>query len=222
MSDAEVTGSTPSTNASPKQWPGAFGIYGQSRDAIRRNIWLLVQMWVVYFAIVLVLSLVGRSQTLLVNIITTVIAVVFSVMLISVLLAGARGKQVKHNELFGDNLAMLSLKLLGLYLLVGLILTLSFLALIVPFFFVYPRLVLAPYYLIDQNLGVFDAISRSWNDTKGNAGKVWGIVGVMFLMYLLVFTIIGIPFAIYFLIMYGSAQPLLYLYVSESHPAPVA
>lgn len=65
--------------------------------------------------------------------------------------------------------------LLGL--LVGLILLGSLLLLIVPFFIVLPRVVLAPYFLIDRNLDVIDAL-RASNEAYKQYHGVWGVLGV--------------------------------------------
>jgi len=111
------------------------------------------------------------------------------------------------------------LPFLGLSLLTGLIAIASFLLFIVPAFFVIPRLALAQYFLIEGKLGVGDAISASWNATRGHVGKVWGIFGVNLLFGLLFLTFIGIPFALYFIVMYQAAFMVLYMYIKRSPAA---
>lgn len=83
---------------------------------------------------------------------------------------------------------------------------------IIPVFFIAPRLVLAQYFIVDKNMGPVESIRASWNATKGNVGKVYGIFGATLVMSLLMLTIIGIPFALYFLLMYSAAYPLLYVW----------
>lgn len=87
--------------------------------------------------------------------------------------------------------------------------------LVVPFFIVMPRLVLAPYYLVRKKMAATDALRASWDTTKGSVGKVYGIVGVYILIALLALTLIGIPFAIYFGIMYSATFTILYTYLAE-------
>jgi membrane-anchored glycerophosphoryl diester phosphodiesterase (GDPDase) len=119
---------------------------------------------------------------------------------------------------------MVVLKYIANAVIITLLLAIAFVLLVVPFFFVLPRLVLAPYFLVDQKLGPIVATRRSWQATKGHAGKIWGIIGASLAMALLAVTIIGIPFAIYFLFMYGAASALAYDFVAKqtalTQPAP--
>lgn len=81
---------------------------------------------------------------------------------------------------------------------------------------------LAQYFLIEGKLGIVDSLSASWNATKGNVGKVWGIFGVSLLFGLLFLTFIGIPFAIYFIVMYQAAFAVLYMYLKQSPTSTTA
>jgi membrane-anchored glycerophosphoryl diester phosphodiesterase (GDPDase) len=110
--------------------------------------------------------------------------------------------------------------MLGLMLLLWVVLSLSLLLFVIPFFFVLPRLVLSPYYLVNQNLGPIAALKASWEKTKGHSGKVWGIIGVNILFVLLCVTIIGIPVALYLLFMYASASPVLYYWINRQSTQP--
>ena len=56
---------------------------------------------------------------------------------------------------------------------VSILLVLSFIAFIVPFFFVMPRLMMAPYFLFDNR--PIESIKASWAATKGHVGKVWDL-----------------------------------------------
>lgn len=47
------------------------------------------------------------------------------------------------------------------------------------------RYFLAPYVLVDQGVGIREAMERSDTMTKGRAGSVWGIIGVFLLIYLI-------------------------------------
>ena len=107
------------------------------------------------------------------------------------------------------------------YLLCGAILVASFIALIVPFFFIAPRLVNVGYFILDKNMGVMDALKASWNTTDKNVGKVYGIVGAYIAYSLLFITIIGIPFAIYFIVMYSASTTVYYEYTSKQNPNPL-
>jgi hypothetical protein len=69
-----------------------------------------------------------------------------------------------------------------------------------------------------------DAYKASWAETKGYAINIWGIIAVNILFALLIVTIIGIPFSIYFLIMYSAAFAVFYLYLTDkvSLKVPIA
>lgn len=138
-----------------------------------------------------------------------------------ILLAGVRGQKLSIGDALSKALP-LWLKMIGLTIVVGLSLFVSFLLLVIPFFFVLPRLSLAHYFLVDKNMGVMEAYKASWAVTKGSSGKVWGVIGATFLMMLLMITIIGIPFSIYFLVMYSGAYAVLYEFLNKSKPAAPA
>jgi hypothetical protein len=214
-----------SSNPAPAtNWPGAFGIYKYSRQAVRRNIWPLVGVYVIVFVLSVVVSTVldpqssGRSTdspsgfTFLAFLVNLVVSAVAGVAVTDLLLSGAKGEKLTFGQSF-RKVQPLWLKMVAQYVLLYVILLVSFLALIIPFFIVLPRVMLAPYFLVDKQMGPIEALKASWAQTKGNVGKVWGIIGASIAMALLIFTIIGIPFAIYFLIMYSAAYVVLYQFV---------
>jgi len=132
--------------------------------------------------------------------------------LVFIWLAGTQGKVKTVQDSLKDTYPVF-IKYLVLQILVGLLIGASLLLLIIPFFFVYPRLALAQYYLIDKKMGIMDAINASWNNTKGYSVKVWTVTLAAISMALLALTIIGIPFAIYFLVMYSAAMAVLYKHI---------
>jgi hypothetical protein len=138
-----------------------------------------------------------------------------------VYLAGVRGQKLGFGDAVSKALPFF-FRMIGLWIVVAVTLFVSFILLVIPFFFVLPRVSLAHYFLIDQDMGVMEAFKASWAATKGHAGKVWGIIGATILMALLMVTIIGIPFSIYFLIMYSAAYAVLYSFLGKSAPAPAA
>lgn len=97
-----------------------------------------------------------------------------------------------------------------LMVILGVVTMASAAALVVPFFIIVPRLILAPYILISENVGAVDALRKSWAMTSGHVGKVWGMFGYGLLLGLLCVTLIGIPFAIYLGVMYSAAVAILY------------
>lgn len=61
------------------------------------------------------------------------------------------------------------LRVIATSVIVGIASYVALLCCIIPFFFIAPRLIIAPIYVIDNpNISVGEAIERSWNATKGN------------------------------------------------------
>lgn len=204
----------------PTTWPGGFGVYKYSKKAVLRNgntIGLLIVISIVFGIGV------GMIKAPAGDLLSTIISIVLEVALITAYIASVRGNKISLGDSFSKLSPMMFLKMFLVYILTGLILIASLIALIVPFFFVLPRVLLAPYYLVDKNLGIIESIKASWNETKGHASKIWGIIGVSIGIVMLSITIIGIPFAIYFYFMYLAAMAVAYEYINKNPAAqPVA
>lgn len=229
MADAPQAPKTEAAvSGAPSTWPGAFGAYKYSKAAVMQNIGTLI----IIYIIVAIID--GIAQSVLKNtggLISFLINGLAMASYVLVFLAGIRGQKLSIGDAISKALPYW-LKMLGLLIVVGLSLVISFLLLVIPFFFVLPRLSLAYYFLVDKNMGIMEAYKASWEATKGHSGKVWGIIGATFLMVLLMITIIGIPFSIYFLIMYSGAYAVFYEFLNKggkpaaapavSAPAPTA
>jgi hypothetical protein len=201
----------------PEQWPGAFGVYKYSREAVKLNFVTLAIFWLISAVLGAVLQrLLGTVGDLLSFLLGALASAGFALTFLSSL----RGQKLAFGEAFKKSLPFL-LKMALLSILVALLMVASLFLFIIPFFFVFPRLSLTNYFLVDKNTGVIGAIKASWAATKGSSGKVWGIIGVTFLMALLFVTLIGIPVAIYLIIMYSGATAVLYEYLNL-HPAAQA
>jgi len=207
----------------PDTWPGAFDAYKFSRDAVKHNLVPLLQIWVGYFVIVLIVTGASHSTTaasaLASSLVSFLLGSVFTVITTRIFLACVRGRHMSVSEAFGGDLPQLTLRMIGLEILVVLSIVGSFALLILPALFVIPRLSLAPYFLIDKDSAALDAYKASWAATKGHSLKVWGIIGVSFLMLLPIVTIVGAPVSLYLLFMYSAANAVLYAYLLQ-HPAP--
>jgi len=89
----------------------------------------------------------------------------------------AEGKEPTLRSIWNEvTQSWLWLKLLGLGALTVLILLVGFILLIVPGVIFLWRLFLAPYVLVDRKTTVMDALSQSWNMTKGYAWPVYSIL----------------------------------------------
>jgi len=202
----------------PSTWPGGFGAYKFSKKAVKFNLGTIVLLWIIDLAV-------GGGFDFIFKRGGGLVGLVFGSLVMAALtltfIASVRGKRLEIGEAFSQALTFW-LRMIGLTLLVSITIVISILLLVVPFFFVFPRLVLASYFLVDKNQGVIDAYKASWNATKGHVGKVYGIVGATILMALLMVTIIGIPFSIYFLVMYSAVFAVLYEFINKPTPAPAA
>jgi hypothetical protein len=97
-------------------------------------------------------------------------------------LAGVRKKVMTWQEAFKQGLQHFW-RLFGLMIMLVIILSVALLLLIVPFFILLPRLFLAPYFLVDQKMGPFQALKASNAAYKAHKGT-WGVIGVLFLLNL--------------------------------------
>jgi hypothetical protein len=201
----------------PATWPGAFGTYKYSKQAVKLNVGTLVALYVLALVVG---GLLGFALKEVGQVISYLVDSVVAASFVIIFLAGIRGQRISIEQAVKDALPFW-LKMIGLTILVGASLFASFILLIIPFFFVLPRLTLANYFLIDKKMGIVEAYSASWTATKGHTGKIWGIIGATILMALLMITIIGIPFSIYFLIMYSGATAILYSFIVKN-PAVAA
>ena len=138
-----------------------------------------------------------------------------TVALTSVFLSGLHGKKVSLDKAL-NVIGPLWWKMVLLNLLVLVTVIGGLILLIVPGFIFATRLVLAPYFLVDQKLGVLEAYKASWHATKGNGGKIWAIFGVTLLMILPTVTVIGFIATIYLTWMYSAVFALLYTYITGS------
>lgn len=201
-------------------WPGAFGLYNTSKAAIKLN-WVPLLLLVLASLIISALGDIFFKGDIQIvgDIISFIFSSLVSVSIYIVTLAGVRGKKVILGNVIKDSLPYwVPMILLTLLLIV--ISIVSFLVLIVPFFLIFPRLVLATYYLVDKNLDPIDSLKASWAATDGQLINIYGIIGANLAMALLIFTIVGIPFAFYFLFMYSAATALLYVFVGKQSDTP--
>ena len=212
---------TPLVEKVPSVWQGAFALLKNSKAVIRVNLWTVVPLALLNIAA----SGVGNAKNenpssvyLVLLLISIIASVILSVALALALLASIDNKKMSIGEALSKSFGYcVNYFLLTVVMIV--LLTVSLLALIVPFFFVLPRVLLAEYYLIDKNMGPIESLKASWNDSKGHVGKVYGIIGVNILFVLIMLTIIGIPIAIYFILMYSAALPILYRWILRNQAA---
>lgn len=191
--ETETSAETPTQSVAPAaqpahDLPGAFKLFKPSVRAVSNN--LPAYLWLSGVPLVIVLAAqivqffsgsTGKFSApyLLLAAVGGILSLVVAPALILLQLRSVRKQPAAAAELFQEGLKHLW-RLVGLGIVISLGLLVSFLALIVPFFFVLPRVVLAPYFLIDQNFGVFDAL-RASNEAYKRRHGIYGILGVSFL-----------------------------------------
>lgn len=208
-----MSSETSPNSANLAAWPGAFGAYKLSKNAVLVNVWTIVALTVIVYAVSLLLEPLAKAAHIplvYAQVASFLLGLWVGVALIIASLASARHAKISVGKSLQDALPY-TFKYFLLSILTMLLAIVSLLLFIVPFFFVAPRLMLSPYYLVDKKLGPVDALKASWHASKGNVGKIWGIIGVSFLFGLLCLVLVGI----YFSIMYTAVVAIFYLYLSR-------
>lgn len=199
----------------PSVWPGAFGLFKNSKAAIRNVLWTYVGLMLISMAVSFAVSIVGGSPEnnaglyLGAQLVSIVASILFSIASMIIEFSGIRNEKISVADSLSKSLPLF-VRMLLLGILLGVIAVVSALLFFIPFIFVLPRIILAPYYMVDKNMGVMESFNASWEAGKGLLGKVWGIIGASVVFALPIFTIIGIPVSIYLFIMYGAAWAILY------------
>lgn len=222
--------------ASNSHYPGAFALFKPSKDAIIRSWKSLALTFVLSIGISIVIGIIigllfGNNTPAMttptdfttlqelslaknVNSLLSNLASIFLIAMSSlIVLSSVRGKVVE----FSDALSYATkhyVRFLLANILAGLAIIGGLLLFIIPGIIIAVRLSLLNYVLLDnEKLGAVDAFKKSWELTKGHSGKIWGIIGVNFLMILPIFTIIGIPVSIVLIVLYAAASAILYTYL---------
>jgi hypothetical protein len=204
----------------PDTWPGAVKLFAYSKRVVLVNTWIILGL---YFSVIVVSGLLmslfdhDSSRRAGAQVLVQLITLIFDIGIVVAILQGLRDKKITYWASLSEALP-LYLNMVLLTILEFVIAVVSLALLVVPFFFVVPRLTLARYFLVDQKLNAIDALKASWRATEGHVGKVYGIIGLSIAMALLMFTIIGIPVALYLLFMYSASLAVLYAYVLEHAP----
>lgn len=201
----------------PSSWPGGFGVYKHSKKAVLLNLETLLVLWVAIVVLDVLANLILKQNPVGEAILFILLAPITAANTLTVI-AGVRGQKLAVGDAVNKAVS-LWLKMIVMFVIMGLIMVVSILLLVIPFFFVMPRVLLSYYFLVDKDMGITDSVKASWEITKGNVGKIYGIIGVNIAMVLLMVTIIGIPFSLYFLLMYAAAYAVLYEFLGKTRPA---
>lgn len=180
---------SPKPATTNQEFPDAFSLFKPSWAAFRLNLDTFVMQLLFPFGFMLLATLLLRLAADNSSVATDIAAITASVlavasfivvspMLLLTQLYSVREKRVAFDHVFKESLHYIP-RLLGLFILCALIIALGFVLLIVPGIFAIQRLLLAPYYLIDKNMGIIASIRKSFTTGKKYSGAVWGVAGVL-------------------------------------------
>lgn len=207
-------------NNRKQAWPGAFGAFKPSSDAVRRSLRTLIWLAILDVVVNLGMSIVFRAVFgsvaggTLYDIGSLFISALFIIAQVYTYIQSVRGKRVKLETLY-QAVSPYWMRMVLLDLLIVVTVVVGLVLLIIPGIYFALRLSLAPYFLVDKNMEVMDAYKASWDATKGNVMKILGIIGVYLLMVLPIITIIGALATIYFTFMYAAVFAVLYEYLND-------
>lgn len=204
--------------AEQAELPSAFSLLRPSVDAIKLNIWTFVALWL--FS--LIASMVGNlgeeslsGTNFFFGIIGFVVTLIISSILQVLYLRSAQNKQRELDETVRESRPFL-VRLILLQILTAIFIICGFILLIIPGLFAIQRLLLAPYFLVDKNMGIIDSMKASAEAGKQYSGAMWGLLGVMLVYTLLIFTIILIPLSFVLLLIYSVAPAIRYLQIQNA------
>jgi len=212
-----------------KELPSAFSLFKPSLNAVLKNwdsflIFALVPAIYSQFVSRVFNSRVIDSFTALKAIdhigLYVAVLVVVSLLTLPIIpylqLKSAQNKRVNPMTAFNEGVGFFW-RILGLSLIVGLMVIAGFLLLIVPGLIVIRRYILAPYYLIDQNLSIGEAMRKSAEQSKQYSKAIWFVIGVSGLLSLAaVIPVIGTAISLLLTTAYGCALPYRYLQISKA------
>jgi membrane-anchored glycerophosphoryl diester phosphodiesterase (GDPDase) len=176
-------------NASSETLPDAFSLFRPSWNALRVNLstFALLLLFPVGMMLLTALTWEGVVQgdkivlgiaPILSFLAAIVVSLVTTAILVSLELKSVENEHVGFDAALRFGLPYLP-RLIGLFVVSGLIMLVGFLLLIIPGFFAIQRLLLAPYFLVDKNTGVKEAIRLSWRASKKHSSAMWGIAGII-------------------------------------------
>lgn len=169
-------------------------------ETTKANFWFVVG---VYLTVMVVGSLASifvetrlvvenSSAFWLLNAISWVLGLITSMGLIKISLALHDGGEFKYSDLFTNYQRFF--RVLGASILIGIIVVIGFVLLIVPGFILALRLQFTMFLIIDEDLGITDAIKKSWEITRGSAGNLFlfWLLSILIIIVGLIALIVGL------------------------------
>jgi uncharacterized membrane protein len=132
-------------------------------------------------------------------------------------LHAAKGEIVNFKDAFSSKSYDKFWRFIGLGIVVSVVVILGLIAFIVPGIIFIRRYFLAPYYVMDRDMSIFDAMKASAKESKQFSGAVYGVLGVVLLIAMLsVFSLPGLVASAILTVLYATAPALRYLEIKKA------
>jgi uncharacterized membrane protein len=215
-------------NTVPAELPGAFSLLKPSWHAIKLNFITLVE----FIIIPLILSLLSTLMPHLlhstnhsgapavistaINLLSGILSLMFAPGMTYTLLKGTKGERIDFYPAFRAGLTYFW-RYLGVTICTTFLIVVGLILLIVPGIFMIRRYFLAPYYLIDRDLGIFETLRTCKSNSKQFGNKVLGVFCVQALfIIILIIPVLGWIAGVILSIMYYSAPAIRYRQITAA------
>lgn len=168
-----------------------FALFNQSLNLIRKNIQIYALVYAVPLFFTILSPMQEKDLSITSKTITTadsalvaigaIVSLVLAVMAIGLNISTAMHKKTSFSELW-DFARKYTFRLLGLWIITGLIVLGRLFLLIVPGLIFLQRYLLASYLMVDQDLGIIESLKKSAVLSKPFPGAIWGLIGVSILI----------------------------------------
>ncbi|HSX00121.1 MAG TPA: hypothetical protein VLH38_03740 [Patescibacteria group bacterium] len=229
---------------SKENLPSAFALFAPSIAAFKTNMGVLIglffspliatiPLFVLALSFAVSISHTSRSTSatagggfiialLFVYLAVIIITTIVSIAIIAATTKAAEGEKLGYLESLRMGLHHFW-RFVGLGICTGALILLGLVLLIVPGLILMKRYFLAPYYLVNKNMGIAESMQQSAEDTK-KYGGIWGLMGVLLLIELVsLIPFVGWVLTLGGILFYGCAPALRYLQIQKlvDHAAPV-
>ncbi len=168
---ADQVAATKIETPSPGNWPGTLNAYRLVKPYVKLHIWDFVSAIGLTLVVILVADIIiailfkhSFTATVLNEIVSLGVGALYTIVAAMMYFKSLKSDEFTLNDVL-TNAYPRFLKMLGLILVMYILLVVSFVFFIIPFFIVLPRLYLAPYFLIYNDSSVSQAIAASWHLT---------------------------------------------------------
>lgn len=206
----------------------SFELFNPSVDVIKNNLLvyfvlavLPILVWVLPYGVIGISE--DTSELSPMFLVTGLIASIASLLIYPALtytaLRTSKGEKVQLNEAFREGYKKFW-PLLGTAFLTGIIIFIGILAFIVPGIIMIRRYLLAPYYVLDRDMGITEAMKTSADESKQYSGTIYGILGVNVVFIIIsVIPVIGQIIGTILQFLYSVAPALRYHEIKEASKA---